>query len=413
MKIWIKMLLAIVLGFLLSFILPEIRQSSLITDFFKFFAELSINALLYLTVIYLFVKSFIGFIWFKSNEISPKVLKTFALYTLVAISASLIVSVAVMNISFFHPELNFNQKFDKIVDPANLGILLLNIINKNIFTTFEGPTKYLLPVLFVSMIFSIGAFYTGKKGYMFVDLVESIDAILNKITRQILEFFPIGAVFIMALLFKDDIFKFDNFVFLLKPFIGVIIIFGIIIAISTFLIMFFLKENFIKFYFAILGPALISLVTGNSASDLIPLNEHIKKNVGVKKEVSNFLTLLGSIFNKAGTAAVGIVVLFSILNLYSPDILTINFQLILIVVLLFFSLFLDGANDKGFLVLVSTILSFKPLHLEQDSYLLFIVAIPLFSRLGIFLDTFCNAMIVSLVAKKHGLLEKREYVDFI
>ena len=413
MKIWIKMLLAIIVGILISFFLPNIKENNLINAIFKFFSELSINSLLYLTLLYLFLKSFIGFIWFKSNNSSKNIMKLFVLYTIISIFFSLIITVAVMNIGFFHPELNFNQKFDKIVEPENIGNIFLSIINKNIFTTFEGPAKYLLPVLFISMIVSLAAFYSGKKGYLFVDLVESLDAILDKIVRQILEFFPIAAIFTFSLFMKDDIFKYENLSFVIKPLFGIFVILVILFITYTSILIFYLKENIFKFYFGFLGAGLIAFVTGNSASSLIPLNEHVKKNIGIKREISDLLISLGQIFNKSGTIIVSSVVLFSILFIYSPDILTINFQLVLIIFSMFFSLFLDGSSDKGFLVLVSTILSFKILHLEQDSYLLFIISIPLFSRIGLFIDVLSNSLVITAVAKKMDLKEKRDYVEYI
>ena len=203
----------------------------------------------------------------------------------------------------------------------------MDILNKNIFTSFEGPTKYLLPVLFISLIVALAAFYSNKKGYFFVDFIESLDAILDKIIRQILEFFPIAAIFAFSLFMKDDIFKYENFIFVLKPLLGILIILIILFFTYTSFLVFYLKENIFKFYFGFLGAGLIAIVTGNSASTLIPLNEHVKKNIGIKKEVSDLLIVLGQIFNKSGTVIVSGVVLYSILFIYSPDILTLNFQI--------------------------------------------------------------------------------------
>ena len=119
------------------------------------------------------------------------------------------------------------------------------------------------------------------------------------------------------------------------------------------------------------------------------------------------------VINKSGTVVISSVVLMSLILIYSPDILTFNLQLLFILLLFIFSLFLDGSNEIGFLVLTTTILNINFLHLEQDSYLLFLTSIPILNRIGLILDTFSTSIYVTIASKITDRLETKTYIDFI
>ena len=106
------------------------------------------------------------------------------------------------------------------------------------------------------------------------------------------------------------------------------------------------------------------------------------------------------IFNKAGTVIVSTIVLFSIILVYTPDELTIQLQLIFLLFIFIFSFCLDGANNNGFIMLVAMILKIKFLHLEENSYLLFIISIPLFTRIGLVLDVLNTATISTIITSQ-------------
>ena len=119
------------------------------------------------------------------------------------------------------------------------------------------------------------------------------------------------------------------------------------------------------------------------------------------------------ILNKSGTIIISTVILMSITLIFTPDILDLKLQTAFFFLILIFSFCLDGSPEKGFLVLVAMILSYSPLHLEEDNYLLFLVSIPLFSRIGVFLDTLNTAIFIAITSKIIGKIEERKYIDYI
>ena len=119
------------------------------------------------------------------------------------------------------------------------------------------------------------------------------------------------------------------------------------------------------------------------------------------------------VFNKSGTTAISAVSLISIILYFTPSILNFKLQFLIFFLLFIFSFSLDGVNEGGFLVVVAAIMGINTLHLEDNTYLLFLPFIPILSRVGIFLDVISTAIFVSLTSKFVENIEIKEYIDFI
>jgi Na+/H+-dicarboxylate symporter len=406
------MFVSIVIGSILGFALFYFNIS-IFKDIFQSLANLAINSLLYLSIIYTFTKGILGFLNLKKEKRLGRISLNFFVMAAISVFFSILISIIIMNISFFQPNNHFNQKGDKIIHLNSIGILLEKILSKNIINAFVDSQIFILPVIFIALIISTAAFYVGKKSLYFIDMIDSFDAILDKIVHQILEIFSIFSIFICFVFINKETFSSENLSFIFKPLLAIIT--AAIIQIAAYYVFLYLniKKDIKNFTFGILGAAFMSLVTGNTAASIIPLTEHLKRNIGVKKEIAETLGPLGMILNKSGTIVVSTVVLMSLILIYSTNMLEFRLQVIFLFLLFIFSFFIDGANDKGFIVIIFMILSIKQLHLEEDSYLLFISLIPILSRIGVFIDTFSNAVLIAVVSKKYESLELKKYLDFI
>jgi Na+/H+-dicarboxylate symporter len=212
---------------------------------------------------------------------------------------------------------------------------------------------------------------------------------------------------------KDNILSPEKLQFLFKPLMAILLITSILLVFYTIFLYLIMKNKTGKFYLGLLGAGLMGLVSGNTAASIVSLNEHLKRNIGVKKEVADALTPLGLILNKSGTIIISAVTLMTVILGYSPNILDLRLQISLFILLFIFSFLLDGVNEVGFLALVSMIMHIPSLHLEQDSYLLFLLFVPILSRIGIFLDIITTGIFISFSAKYTDNLDKKEYIDFI
>ena len=163
----------------------------------------------------------------------------------------------------------------------------------------------------------------------------------------------------------------------------------------------------------ILGASLVAFVTGNTISTIIPLNEHLCRNNGIKPSVAKILTPIGAVFNRTGTVIVSSIVIMTILCSYHLNSISFSLQMLIFLAVFFFSLKLAGANDMGFLVLTAMVLQFNPLKLEENSYLLFLLFLPLLNRLAVFFDVVTTGIFIIISSKISDKITKKEYIDFI
>jgi len=405
------MLIAIFIGVIIGLFVPQ--KILIIDELIKLLSNLSINILLYMTLLYTLVKTFVGVLHLKrAKKGYIKIFIIFFVGIIASLIFSIVVSMGFMNLNIFKPD-QISQYEAKPLKIYGFSELLLNILNSNIFSSFEGPFKFVLPVVFVGMIFGLASANLSKRSFIFVEMVESFDVILSKISHQIIEIYPFLSVFTVATLVRLNIFSEDKLQFILKPFLGILLISSILLIFYTIFLYIIFKEKMPKFYMGIIGAALTSFVAGNSASCIIPLNEHLKRNIGVKKELANCLTPMGMIFNKSGTIIVSVVSLISIILFFTPTVLDFKLQVVMFLLLFVFSFSLDGINEAGFLAVVAVIMNIQTLHLEDNSYLLFLPFVPILSRIGIFLDVITTGIFVTLTSRFVDTVEIKEYIDFV
>lgn len=423
MKIWIKLLIAIIIGTILgTFIKKDINW---LNDLLKFLSDLSINSLLYLTSLYIIINFFIGFYNLIKEKIYFKTLMIFIIVLLISILFSTILSIGLMNFDIFQVSDSFRiyQIKEKPIILQSFGDILLKTINKNILSIFTDSNIYIIPLIFIALIFSISSFINQKKSIYFVEVVYSTEQIINIIVKVILEIFPFGALFIVFYLVKNDFFpqelietvKLENITYyiVLKPIINSILISFILISFFSLFIKFVFKKNVLKILFSLLGAGLLSFITGNSAASLISLNEHLKKNTGIEENYSNVLTPLAVLFNRSGTIIVSTVILMTLLYIYHLNIITFFVQIMIFILILIFSFRLDGINDLGHLALVAMVLNFSYLNFEENSYLLFYLFTPIFSRISVFVDTVTSGLIITITSILNDKIQEKRYIEFI
>ncbi|HOS32485.1 MAG TPA: cation:dicarboxylase symporter family transporter [Spirochaetota bacterium] len=421
MKIWLKMLFSIVIGLIIGAVVP--KDIEWFNSVLKIISSVSVNLLLYFTALYVPLKIFIGFNSLK--EKSKKFIWIFFLSIVISLLFSAIISIGIMNIEIFQQGKEFRvfQISGKPVELLTFGEIINNIISPNLINSFTGQIKYLLPLIFVGLIFALASRSSSKKMQYFIEITQAFEEFVDKIIKQILEIFPFLAIFYVIYLTGTGFLNVDykefikkegiSYLIILKPLIAIILSSAIVLFFSFIFLRIILKKNVALYFLGILGAGLIGFVTGNSASALIPLSAHLKRNIGVNQSASKILSPLGIVFNKTGTIIVASVVLMTILYTFHLNKISFQLQFVLFAILFLFTFRLDGANDFGFIALAAMVLSFKPLKLEENSYLLFWIFLPLLNRIAIFVDVVTTGILVIISAKFSDNLENRQYIDFI
>jgi Na+/H+-dicarboxylate symporter len=413
LKIWIKMILAVTAGMVVGLLVPSVEGYA--GDGLKSLAMIGVQALLYFTVLYSIVKSYLAFHRLRSKEKTRKIIGIFFMIIGISVLFSVIISLGLMNLDFFEYD-TITSHNNTPIEPVTiytLSTILDKTVSKNLFAVFTNTGNFIFPVLLVAFLFAIATWSTGKRGQYFLETIESLDAVMDTIIRQLLEFFPFAAFVIVAAMFNEDIFNQDHTYYILKPLLATGIVFVIVLTFYSIFFYTITKINIWKFYLGISGAALTALVTGNSNAVIIPLSEHLKKNCGIDTEISDSLTPLGAVFNRTGTVIVSTVVLMTIILGSTPSILGLKLQIALFGLLFLNAFKLDGTGETAFIALVSMILHFAPLQLEDTSYLIFMVTIPLFSRIATFIDTITTAIFIAVTAKVNDSITDKRYIEYI
>lgn len=400
MKIWIKMLIAMIFGFVLAFFLPV--DNVLVKHVFSLLSKVSLNILLYFAVLHTFIRFFVGFVTMKKAKRSIK--KPVVIFFL-CIFASLVFTVAIsifaMNIFSSPKELffNFNQQSSYKMQLFTFSDLFQNIFPDNAVTVLTESTSFLLPLLVLALILAAGTVKTGRKGEFFYDIMNSFAEILDTIEFYLLEFTPIFSFFIITAFVRYGFSDISNVAIILHP-VGIIIVVCLVtIAVISIFFHVFFKISPMYYYRNILGAAFVGAVTGNVVSTIVPLNLHLKRNVKLNRDIVDILVPMGSVLNQTGTVIVSTVVLISIIIGYSLNILTLELQFKIFLLVILFSFRLDGSTEFTFLVLIAMIFKVPGLHLEESSYLLFIGLAPLFSRIAVFINVFTTGIYTLMAAR--------------
>lgn len=399
-KIWIKMLLAMMAGIVLALFLPADKAA--IKDVFLLLSKISLNILLYFAVLHTFVRFYVGFVNIKREK---RKLRKATIVFFLCILASLIftaaISVFAMNI-FSSPQesfFDFNQHSSYKMQLFTFLDLFQNIFPDNAAAILTKSTSFLLPLLVLSLILAAGTIKTGKKADFFYDIVKSFGEILDTIEFYILEFAPVFSFFIIAAFARYGFSEVSNIAIILRPIRTIVVVCIVTIAIISVFFHVFFKINPTYYYRNILGAALIGASTGNVISTIIPLNLHLKRNVKLNHDIVDVLVPLGTVFNQTGTVIVSTIILMSIVVGYSLNILTLELQFAIFLLVILFSFRLDGSTEFTFLVLIAMIFKVPGLHLEESSYLLFIGLAPLFSRIAVFINVFTTGIYTLMAAR--------------
>ena len=400
MKIWIKMLLAMMAGIVLALFLPADKAA--MKDVFLLLSKISLNILLYFAVLHTFVRFYVGFVNIKREK---RKLRKATIVFFLCILASLIftaaISVFAMNI-FSSPQesfFDFNQHSSYKMQLFTFLDLFQNIFPDNAAAILTKSTSFLLPLLVLSLILAAGTIKTGKKADFFYDIVKSFGEILDTIEFYILEFAPVFSFFIIAAFARYGFSEVSNIAIILRPIRTIVVVCIVTIAIISVFFHVFFKINPTYYYRNILGAALIGASTGNVISTIIPLNLHLKRNVKLNHDIVDVLVPLGTVFNQTGTVIVSTIILMSIVVGYSLNILTLELQFAIFLLVILFSFRLDGSTEFTFLVLIAMIFKVPGLHLEESSYLLFIGLAPLFSRIAVFINVFTTGIYTLMAAR--------------
>lgn len=314
MKIWIKYLLGILLGFAASFVLPV--SSPQVSSVLSFITELFIRFGVYILIpVILFSVMTASF-----NLAGVKLLLKTAFWTfLIIVGSSLLLTfIGLLAISFVKlPRIPITVEKLSSVTMLNIPDLIRKVFPYSPFASFIDG-NFLLPVFVFAFILGIACNVDRADSRPIMMLVNSFSKICYTIMNFFIELFSIGIIAVMAtwtIQFRAVLAQ-GIFTPLILLLLGTFIFVSFIVYPA---VLYFLCHDPrpYRVLYASLASVFTAFLTGNTNITLPVIIIHSKDSLGIQRKVNAFSTCLISIFARGGSALVTVISFILIWRSYS------------------------------------------------------------------------------------------------
>ena len=243
-----------------------------------------------------------------------------------------------------------NTNFDpsKIETPGSTLDILIRMIPTNIFQALA--TGDMLGIIFFAIFFGIVInMVSNENSTLLKNIIESIFAVVMKITQIIISLAPIGVVGLMTKTVYTS--GFGIFVNLAKYMLTIILGLSIhLFIILPLILLVFVKINPIIHFKAMASAMLTAFSTSSSSATLPVTMKCIRENAGVSNEVTSFVLPMGATVNMDGTAlyeCAGVLFIAQVLGVS----MGIDQQLVIVITALLASIGAAGIPSAGLVMI--------------------------------------------------------------
>lgn len=350
--LYVQVLFAIVCGVLLGYFYPNIGESlKPLGDGFIKLVKMIIAPVIFLTI----VSGIAGMSDLKKvGRVAGKAMLYFITFSTLALCIGLIIGNVLQPGSGMHIDpatldTGAVKVYAEKAHDASIVKFLMNIIPSTVVSAFaEGD---ILQVLFFSILFGIALGSVGERGKPVLDFIHALSAPIFRLVAILMKVAPVGAFGAMAFTIgKYGIGSVVNLFFLIATFyitsaLFVVIVLGAVCrynGISIFSLVRYIKDEL-----------LLVLGTSSSEAALPTLMEKMEK-AGAKKSVVGLVIPTGYSFNLDGTNIY--MTLATLFIAQALDInLTLEHQLLILVVAMISSKGAAGVTGAGFITLAATL----------------------------------------------------------
>ena len=367
-KVLISMLAGIIVGVLINnFLLPnDFVEYYLINQIFLTISSLFLILLKMIVLPLIFVSVISGIV--SINDVSTLGrlgAKTFSLYiltTLVAITLALFISSFVNYDTVGQITNNIQSNIEENIDQKNI---ILSIFPTNFFSALANGN--VIQVLAFAVFVGVAASYVKKEIPIFIELIDNMNKVFNKMVMIIIQLTPIAVFALLAKTFATE--GVEVFIPLIKYFLVVVFVL-ITHFILTYSILLRLFSNLSIYSFYTKLKALIIFTFSTSSSNAsIPytLNTVVQK-YGVDKSFASFSIPLGATINMDGTAIMQGCAAYFLASYYGID-LALGDMVTIILTATIASIGTAGIPSAG-IIMLSLILTELGIPLEGITLLL-------------------------------------------
>lgn len=405
MKIWIKYLIAAVLGSAIGLIIP--LNSLLLENL----ATVAIN-ILRIMLVPLFLFS----IPIAVHELhgDKKLLRTILRCTIYAGFSIILLTLVGAGgaILFSTSRIPLGSESGSTQALPDIYQLLTAGFPQNIFGSLS-TSDYLFPTLLLGLVLGL-AFSSDKNSVKPVlQLSDAMSRIVWHINSFIIEIFPLPLIFLSAARIKE-LSNISNFTPYSKLFqlLGIEILIVLIIILPLFLFLGGRKKNPLRVLYAMIAPSLIAALSANAYAPSGILLRHLKESLGVRRRVGSLAAPLAMILGRPGTAMVSATSFIIILNSYSSLGLGPNAFFWILGMVPLSVLLAAAAPGLGPAACIAFLSHSYGKGFESGYLLILPIALPL-QAIAVFLDTLILGTVVYLTAAgEHEAMHKeiRHYI---
>lgn len=397
MKLWVKILIALVLGAVTGVILgPN-------AEFLKPVGSLFLN-LINMIIVPLVLSSMIVCI---TSIHDPKKLgrlgmKTLGMYLLTTVAAILI---GLLFAELFKPGVGMSLRASAagtLPAAPSLGDIFLSLVPNNPFAALSNGN--IIQIIVFALFIGLATNFAGERGRPLLEFFESLADVMYRLTSIIMEFSPVGIFAIMAWVSGS----LGLAVLLpLAKFLGVYYAACLCHLLIVFCsILWFMARVNPWPFFRGMGDAIMVAYSTCSSLVTLPVSMHcLQKNLGVSKNITNFVLPLGTTLNMNGAALFqGASALF-VAQAYGIE---LGWQSIIIVIIAgtISAVAAAGIPGSGFIML-SLVLGAAGLPLEGMALLAGIDRLR--EMPSTVLNVLGNGVCAVYIASKEGELDERQY----
>jgi Na+/H+-dicarboxylate symporter len=397
MKLWLKILIALLLGVVTGIILGPYAI------YLKPIGTIFLNLINMIIVLLVLASITTGVTSIHDPQKLGRVgVKTLLLYLATTISAILI-GLVIAKIIAPGEGLNLYHADAGIMKPqTSLGDILLSIVPRNpIVSMVEGN---FMQIIVFAVFLGIAINLSGPKGTPLLQFFESLADVMYRLTAIIMEFSPIGVFAIMAWVAGS---------------FGIAVLLPLLKFLAAYYLaasihMIFVFCGMLKFlarlspwpFFRGMSDAIMVAFSTSSSSATLPVSMHcVQQNLGVSKNIANFVLPLGSTVNMNGAAIFQAMSAIFIAQAYN---ITLSWMSILTIVVTatMSAIGAAGVPGTGFIML-SVVIAAAGLPIEGIALL---AGIDRIREMGsTVLNVLGDAVCAVYVAKQEGELDIRQY----
>ena len=367
-KVLLSMVTGIVVGLLINnfFIPNQLIESILINQVFHTISSIFLILLKMIVLPLIFVSIISGIISINDvNTLGRLGIKTLTLYiftTMIAITLALFIS-SFVNYNIEVIDAVNNTKQVLAAEPSSNFIL--SIFPQNFFAALVDGN--VIQVLSFAIFIGISASFIKNEIPEFVNLIDNLNKIFNKMVLIIISFTPIAVFALLAKTFSME--GLDVFIPLMKYFSIVVLVLLLHFTFTYSLLLKVFSNLDIGTFYAKLKSLIIFTFSTSSSNASIPFTLDVVTNkYGVNKSLASFSVPLGATINMDGTAIMQGCATYFLAAYYGIELELVDF-IVIILTATVASIGTAGIPSAG-IIMLSLILTELGIPLEGITLLL-------------------------------------------